>query len=319
MRALEDMWTSRSERGTGGLGVLGVALILVPMLAGMAIGVAPASAASPALGEYTSRAAGQLSPYVLIDVNSRHRITMISLAHIRCMSRSGRLDMMIGIQQRGGSFSITRRSGIFHVKTGKMLLGRDERVRGHVTSPGTATGSARVISIPRLGARPCDSGWVRFRAAAMDPIEGMTFFPASTSLTLPATATEQIKIVNRSSAASKTNHVTLTMHAQADGDVTLSSAPVTTVSTGQGRCTTPQWRAADGFLSRIACDLGRLQPGHQTTITVNLTYSSVPSPCNGRIDLSIDATIDRATLNDSPAKPIENQESVFGFELLCPP
>src|SRR5690348_5540643 len=98
------------------------------MLASMALGVSAAVAAAPAVGSYSSRAAGQRSPYVLITVGRGHRIVWISLARLRCMS--GRLDMHIGLRQRGGSFSIVRRSGMFHVKTGRMLLGRDERVRG---------------------------------------------------------------------------------------------------------------------------------------------------------------------------------------------
>jgi hypothetical protein len=308
----------RSQCVTGLVSVR-IALAFAPMLAAMAIGVCAAAAASPSMGAYTTRAVGQLSPYVLIQVNDRHRIMLISLSNVRCMSRSGRLDMMIGIRQRGGSFSITRRSGMFHVKTGEMLEGRDERVRGQFTSPGTATGSVRVIKIPRVGARPCNSGWLRFRVAAMDPVEGVPFFPGPTTLTPPATATEQIKIVNRSIAPSKTNRVTLTLQAYTGGGMSLASAPTTTVSTAQGRCSTPRWQTtSEGLEATIACDLGRLEAGQRTAITVSSSFPSAPSPCDGRVDLSIDARIERAALNESSSMPIESQGPVSGFEFLCP-
>jgi hypothetical protein len=235
--------------------------------------------------------------------------------------------MSLGIRQRGGSFSITRRSGMFHVTTGKMLLGRDERVRGRFTSPGTATGSARVVSISRLGARPCDSGWVRFRVIRMDPVEGVASFPRGTALELPATAIEQIRIVNRSSAPSKANRVALELQARTRGPAPLEAAPVTTVSPAQGRCSTPRWQTPRGdttsrqLQSMITCELGPLRGGQQTTLTVSVSFA-LPSSCAEIIGISasLGATIERASLNESRPLPVDDRAGSYTgeFDLDCP-
>lgn len=292
------------------MAALRIAILALIAGLGPAVAAPAAGAARPATGSYSTQAVGQARPHILIDVGREGRIMGITLERLRCMT--GRIYANLGLRQRGGTFTLRRRSGAIQVGTGRLLVGTDYRMRGRFTTSTAAQGEVRFIRI-RRGGRRCDSGWVRFRVAPINPIEFGGGLPLTTDVELPGTATAQIAIRNTGRVASAANRVEVTLRAFPSNATQLGVAPPPVLVADRGTCGAAAWRGGAELEASAVCDLGRLPAGASATITVSSAWPA-PVVCDGGADLTLSATMQRATLNDVLA-----QGEGTGFRLMCAP
>ena len=239
---------------------------------------APAGALTPRSGAYTAKAAGMTKLEVTFAVE-RGRIVRprrgpaLEVSGLRCARGRDREAWAQKVSVRGGVLRGSWYSGIFD-RRGRWLRGEAFEISGRWSKPGLVTGRMRWRTT--VGRR-CTSGWVRWRAAPVDPVTVSSAAPPA--FVVPGNHTITATVANDGDTASRDTQVTVTMTGVL-GTVDQNHPLLASAQPSQGTCD-PGLTVDPGLATvSVGCRLGTVPARGRATIALTIAWP--PDSCTER-------------------------------------
>jgi hypothetical protein len=235
----------------------------VMAIAAVALVSAPgASAWRPAEGNYSDLATGTRPPTVGGTVEGRYIRLGIEIRRCGGLSANFLRQRRIRIE-RGNRFDITAPLPARVIRNGRRPNDR-VRVIGRWTSPRTVVGRYRMwrtlVNRRTRRIRGCDTRWVRWRAAVLQPVDMTMAWPEQFAVPGPVTATFSVR-----NAGDFPSPDTLLL-IEPSSQLGEPPYPPMQFATEQGSCRWPVDREEEGEV--IECQLGTVAPRSTVTVTV---------------------------------------------------
>jgi hypothetical protein len=239
---------------------------------------AAAGAATPRSGAYTARAAGMTKLEVTFAID-RGRIVRprrgpaLEVSGLRCARGRDREAWTQRVSVRRGVLRGSWYSGIFDAR-GTWLRGEAFEITGRWSSAGLVTGRMRWR---RTVGRRCSSGWVRWRAAPIDPVTVASAAPRT--FVVPGSQTITATIANDGDTASKDTRALVTVTGVL-GTVDQGHPLLVGAQPSQGVCD-PGLTVDPGLATlSVGCRLGTVPARSQATIVLTIAWP--PDSCTDR-------------------------------------
>lgn len=288
--------------------------VLVALLCGLASPAAAGGAVVPADGPYSSRAGGAPRPEVAFAMRKGRivkpaRGSPLEVEGLRCARGKDRYAYADDVTVRRGRLRGSWYSGQFDARTRKWVRGEAFEITGRWTRRGLVEGRMR---FRRTVGRRCSSGWVRWKAAPIDPVSVTSAGPLT--FVVPGDMTVGATVSNDGEAASKRTDLVLNLALGGSGPLASRGAEVVAIRPSQGACD-PAFRLDEfGILNTLTCRLGPLAAHRRATVEVTLRWSAA-SCFDPETGASAAPSMQRqvmvtSSLNEAPDRRDPNEDAV---------